>query len=679
MYKSILKKIKGEVSGVNSKRYVRDISEFHRIQATPGFHDAAEYCVGKLGEAELEGVEVLRYPYDGEKRYLGQNSFQEWHIESAELRITQLEEEAKLLCNFRDVPISVIQRSITTPRGGIEAELVLVEDGTEEEHYKDKDVEGKIVLTSATYGDRIDTVRRLAVEEHGALGIITDGMPSSPVRHPMDLADARNYTSWWWTGKEEKCFGFVLSPKLGADLRQLVKETEDKGEKVKVRAEIEASFHDGFLENVTALIPGEEHPDEEVLIVAHLCHPCPGANDNASGCGAAIEVARVLKKLISEGELPEPKRNMRVLLVPEMAGSYAFLATQKSDYKAVAGVNLDMVGEDQAQTKGPLVITKTPDSLPSYTNVVLRRIVEETVNQFPGHPRSGKQPTINWTVNEFTGGSDHYIFSDPSVGIPMQMVGHSPDVFYHTSADTIDKVSESELEKVATFTATHAYFLANAGPREASWISNETAKYAKDRIINQVHNIVSELSELESEKEIISKFGELEDFLDYLTEVEISTIKSINSIIHDEGDEELQYKINLLESEINELAERELKAARRLVENKIGEIPPKEKPDLTELEREAASITPVRNLKAPLDRRFLKAIMSDEDHQKYQKILEENRDLTFTFTLALFWMDGERDLLDIARKVHLQTGFSYAVEPILEYIRLLKKYDLVQW
>jgi aminopeptidase-like protein len=677
MYKIFYTKIKNEVSGINAKHYVRDISTFHRIQATPGFHDCADYCVEKLEEAKLDGVEILKYPYDGKKKYLGQNSFQEWYIKNARLEITQPQEKAKLLCNFRDTPISVIQRSNATPPEGIDTELVLLEDGTKEEHYEDKDIESKIVLTSALYGDQINTVRSLAVEKYGALGIITDGMPSNPVRHPMDLVDDRNYTSWWLTGKEKKCFGFVLTPKQGVDLRQLIKETESGGEKVKVSAKIEATFYDGFLENVTALITGIDYPDEEVLILAHLCHPSPSANDNASGSGAAIEAVRLLQSLISKGELPRPKRSIRVLLVPEMAGSYAFIATQNPGYKAIAGINLDMVGEDQAQTKGPLMITKTPDSLPSFTNTLLIKIVEETVNQYRGLKR--KHPTINWTVSEFTGGSDHYIFNDPSVGTPMQMIGHWPDPFYHSSADTIDKVSESEMEKVAIITATYAYSIANAGQKEVAWVSGETAKHSKQRIINHVHNTVSDLALLKSRDEVIDKYRSFEESIDYIVEIEKKVIKSSGELIHGDLDGELLFTLNLYVTEIEELAARELEYTRKLVENKIGKIPPKHILELNEIEKEAAAITPSRMLKGPPDSRFLKSIMSEKDYQKYQGRLDDNPVLIFLFDMVLFWMDGERDLFEIAKKVQLQTGFSFELESILEYVKLLKKYDISRW
>ena len=43
---------------------------------------------------------------------------------------------------------------------------------------------------------------------------------------------------------------------------------------------------------VSAVVPGSGAG--EVLVLAHLCHPQPSANDNASGAAAALEAARVV-------------------------------------------------------------------------------------------------------------------------------------------------------------------------------------------------------------------------------------------------------------------------------------------------------------------------------------------------------------------------------------------------
>jgi hypothetical protein len=61
-----------------------------------------------------------------------------------------------------------------------------------------------------------------------------------------------------------------------------------------------------------------------------------------------------------------------------------------------------------------------------------------------------------------------------------------PDKFYHTSDDTIDKVSPKSLAKVATIAATFAYFIANAGEKEAPWIASQVASREKQALSRMV-------------------------------------------------------------------------------------------------------------------------------------------------------------------------------------------------
>ena len=173
------------------------------------------------------------------------------------------------LCDFQAAPISVIQRS--APVDGT-FDIVVLNDGTEEAHYRDLDVAGKIVLTD---GD-LRRVLDLAVRRRGAAGILFDGMSqTAPGRSPLDLPDARQYTSFWWGKNDAKCFGFVLTPRQGRELRS--------NPPARVRAHVVSTFCDGAFEVVTAFIPGET--DQEVAVLSHLCHPQPSANDNASGSG----------------------------------------------------------------------------------------------------------------------------------------------------------------------------------------------------------------------------------------------------------------------------------------------------------------------------------------------------------------------------------------------------------
>ena len=65
---------------------------------------------------------------------------------------------------------------------------------------------------------------------------------------------------------------------------------------------------------------------EEIVFSCHLDHPRPGANDNASGCAAILEVARTLVEAASRRErLAPPRRTIRFVFPPEIEGTLALL------------------------------------------------------------------------------------------------------------------------------------------------------------------------------------------------------------------------------------------------------------------------------------------------------------------------------------------------------------------
>lgn len=434
MLKGIMNPISRETSGAIAKHHVEEICRYHRIQASPGFRQAAEWCQQTFQEYGLP-AKILEYPADEKTTYWAQTMFKEWSIDEAELRIVEPKESAKILARFHEDKYSIVQRSHPTPTGGVEAELAVLENGEDPKEYERTDVRNKIVLTS----EDVERVRSLAVDKHGALGIVTDRMAEfPPVRQRTDLPDALQYTSFWWQRGQKPCFGFVLSPRQGGELRKLVRGRKGKTP-VRLCAKVKSQFYDGRIENATATIRGKT--DNEILVVAHLCHPQPSANDNASGCGALIEVARTLQKLVKEKQLPQPRRTIRFLLVPEMTGTYAYLATNKRLIpKTLAAINLDMVGENQELCKSPLLIESPPQATSSYVVDLLEAILERISTEAKSLAATSSYGLFKQAMVPFSGGSDHYILSDPTVGVPCPMLIQWPDKFYHTSEDTIDKV-----------------------------------------------------------------------------------------------------------------------------------------------------------------------------------------------------------------------------------------------
>jgi aminopeptidase YwaD len=667
-----LEQIYRAYSGEAACQTIADLSRFHRIQASPGYRQAAHWIGQSLIRDGLE-AEVLPYAADECTQFWAMPSFQEWHCADATLRLVEPLEEAQVLADFRASPHSIIQRS--TAFSG-DADVVLLEDGVEEADYEGLDVAGKVVLTR---GD-VRRVWELAVDQREAAGILFDGMRVlTPVRPEGDLADARQYTSFWWQAGDTRCFGFVLTPHQGQVLRRLLK---TPGTTVRVRGRVTAQLYDGTMEVVSAAIPGES--DDEIVVVAHLCHPQPSANDNASGSAAILEAARTLQALIAAGALPRPRRTIRFLWVPEINGLYPYLLDREAELdKLVAGVNLDMVGQDQNQTGSSWLIERPPEAAASFAPDLLARLRDELpalkgmADVAPSHTGLGAYPLYRQAEVPFSGGSDHYVFSDPSVGVPTPMLIQWPDRFYHTSADTPDRSDPHSLARAGSLAAAYAYWLAAAGSEEASWLGHEMVARFKARLVETAQAAVTAALALEEGEALVQATARLDRRLAFLLDRQAAALATLERLAPIDG------TVAALQAEAQGAARHEMAWARACIEEHVvalglealPELPPRE---LSEQEREASALIPLRQVKGPIPLGSHLRRLDADVREAWRQLLEARPGrMHATLTLlALFWADGQRSVLEIADLVELETG-QYDVELLLSYFRLLEKLAFV--
>lgn len=654
MFRAIMKQIQARLSGHIAKRYVADIIQYHRIQASPGFRQAAEYCRQRLEEFGLY-AELMAFPAREGVAYWSAPMFQEWEASEGVLYLVEPEEARRKLADYDELKISLIQRSASFDG---EAELVLLEDGEEWADYEELDLRGKVVLTR---GDRY-RVRYLAVEKHGAAGIIFDGMRELPqLRHAMDIPDALQYTSFWWYGGERKCCGFVLSPKEGQRLRTLIRRRQREGKPpVRVRARVASRFWDGDLNVVSALIPGET--EEEVAIVAHLCHPQWSANDNASGAGTILEVARTLQGLIADGELDRPSRGIRFLLVPEVFGTHAYLSNHEERLpRMIAALNLDMVGENQDLCGSSLLVERLPGPAASFADDLAERLLEEMTGETESFSGMGSYATFRHAVTPFSGGSDHYIFSDPSVGVPCPMIIQWPDKFYHTSEDTLDKVDPDMLARVGRVAATYAYFLATAGEEEATWLAEEMLSRFKVRVLRLIRDGVTAAMAGEdsaSDREILVRRA---DFLTERTDQALGSLRRLGTV-----------NVPPWREEARQFAQAELARIEDLIPYSRSER------QSDQWEKDAVGMVPRRIFRGPIDLQEYLNRMNEEDWETWWRMEKEYEDATWVYPpLLLFWANGRRNVQEISDLIELETG-KRVTELLVSYCRIWEHLGLVE-
>ncbi|HKQ63031.1 MAG TPA: DUF4910 domain-containing protein, partial [Candidatus Polarisedimenticolaceae bacterium] len=452
--------IAAEYSGEAAQEHTRRIVEYHRIQGSPMMARVAADVV--LAELRARGIDarIESFPSDGRTVYQTWISPLGWEMRGGELWVESVAGQPDFvpfrLCRYADVPMCV---STYSKGGEWSGELVDVGRGTAAGDYAGKDVAGRVALASGYAGD----VVRQAVLEHGAVGVVIYPDALDRPDHP----DMVRYNGLWTRAAEleRTSGGFQISANQLARLRQLM-----RAGAVRVRGKIDATLGPGQLTLVHAVFRGAEQPEREVLLTAHLDHPKWSANDNASGSGALLELARTVQALIAAGRL-KPRCSLHLMWVPEFFGTMAYVthhpelrAARDGGAGIVANINLDMVGEDTVKTNSRFYFTRTPDSVPSLLNALLEDVLAQTEEADLVAP-TGSRHTWPAAAVPYAQGSDHDVFL--GLGVPSTMFGHDPDWTHHTSEDTLDKTDATEFRRVGVLATAAALLLASAD--DAAW------------------------------------------------------------------------------------------------------------------------------------------------------------------------------------------------------------------
>ena len=157
--------IQKRVDGTSILGAVRSLGRHHRVQGSPGYRAAADWLARELKGAGLADAKVESLPADGKTAYAHFRSYPGWH--PIEGRLEQLAPTRRVLADFAREPVALADYS---QDADLAAELVDVGAGADPAAYQGKDVRGKIVLADGP----LAVVHRLAVEERGAAGIVSD-------------------------------------------------------------------------------------------------------------------------------------------------------------------------------------------------------------------------------------------------------------------------------------------------------------------------------------------------------------------------------------------------------------------------------------------------------------------------------------------------------------------------
>jgi hypothetical protein len=391
---------------------------YDRYQASAGITAAAGYVAERAAAAGLAEVSVLSFPADGTRRWWTYHAPLPWTPVRARLTVSGV-----ALVSYPRQPYTLAAYSAPVPLRQL-----------------------PLVCWSAV---------RLGADPGGALVVADEPVALGAIAGPLTAAGAVAVAADPLGGRPDRDPGQVGRLELppGSKLAafsvtgdQLTSLTAAARAGAAATIEVAVDESARAMPVVTGLLPGTS--DEEVLLTAHLCHPRPGANDNASGVAALLGAARVLAGAAAIAGTGGP--GVRFLWGPEFTGVTAYLHDQVGSGRTpppALAINVDMAGQDVQRCGGPLVIERGPDDVPSF----LPGLAGRCAALLPPASRSysGAVPCDPWTwrATPFAGGSDHALLADEPTRCQAIALGHWPDRANHSSADTPDLVDPAELRR----------------------------------------------------------------------------------------------------------------------------------------------------------------------------------------------------------------------------------------
>jgi hypothetical protein len=483
-----------EISGDRAFEHIRHLSNFHRTDPGPDFWAAAEYIRDAAERGGLEDVRLVRQAWDGHP----------WSCRSGEAWL--LGGEPVKIADYGAVAVSIADHSRTTH---VTAPLVDVGEGTSASDYEGLEEKGRVVLAAGSPG----AATKEAVWKRGALGVI-----SYATNRPEDL-DAPDQVAWARVPYEsdgsdgvEKgtpgTFGVMLSPRRG---RWLKKRLAAAGAPLEVRVDIEAEqLESGEQGMVEAWIRGIQVHDQQIVLTSHIQEEMTSANDDGSGCASMLEVGRALARLVRDGKLPRPRRDIRFWWVNELSSEPQYFRDHPdAASRMLLDINQDMVGARQSWGGRVQYASRLPWSLPHPLEDVMESVLgairdgntSYLSSRGTGQPQpflreitavKGSREPFHARMVPYYDSTDHHSFTPRHVGVPATSLTNWPDEYIHSTGDDLENVDATQLERNAVVVAAVSLYFASLGdadvPALADYVSARgRARVAADTATALVH------------------------------------------------------------------------------------------------------------------------------------------------------------------------------------------------
>lgn len=379
-----------------------------RFAGTEGDRRAAAFILEKFESYGLSHAHLEDFPFTAWRRGKG--------------ACLRLQEPANC-----ELPSYAMPYGAPTDAAGITARWVDVGSGSEAEVAKvAASLKGAFALTDGSSGPRKDIQRRCAAA--GAVGVL-HGHSSDGMLFKTGSVD---------DGQESSICAVAIPAETLARLRR-------SPQSVTLHLVVDCHCEPATTSNVVAEIPGTEKPDEWIILGGHYdSHDIsPGAFDNATGVTLVMEVARLL----------QPYQNQLKRTIHFVAFAAEEMGLLGSHYHARK--HHDSLRKTRLMMNCDTPCMGTPHGLAFHKCAAAESYVQKLSEDMGEELRF---------ANRQHNSSDHYPFLREGVlttGIGGEVGKSRGGAYYHTAADTPDKLHLDELSDTAAFMARAIMRIAN--------------------------------------------------------------------------------------------------------------------------------------------------------------------------------------------------------------------------
>lgn len=364
------------------------------------------------------------------------------------------------------------------------AQAIFVGKGSEKD-YEGLDVRDKAVILYAP--DRAERVKQVDLaKEKGANKFFVIGAENVE-KFDNYLTNYEGFftrTRMGFPQEQEQNISFLISPEIASEalntpwpeLESAMQKNEEAPKNVYTQIEpalitymVTKEKEEVKTENVLGYIEGQDKKDELIIITAHYDHVgvedgkiYNGANDDASGTAAVMELAQAFAHAKEDGNGPDRSILFMAVTAEEkgLLGSLYYSENPVFPLKnTVANLNIDMIGRiDSAHTDNPeYVYVIGSGNLSTELKAISENANSTYTDLALDYRFDGDDP------NRYYYRSDHYNFAKNNIPIIFYFNGVHED--YHRPTDTIEKLDFDAMEHITKLVFFTAWELVNRGDR----------------------------------------------------------------------------------------------------------------------------------------------------------------------------------------------------------------------